>query len=409
MLSSHPISAPSPGTSAPRRCSVIIPVHDGGAVFQRCLASVTAALGPADELIVVADGESDGAWRAAHDFPCRVLRVPRHCGPAGARNHGAAEAKGEFIVFIDADVTVAPDCLDRMVQRFADEPGLVALIGSYDDAPGDPGFVSQYRNLLHHYVHQRGATEASTFWGACGAIRRDIFLAAGGFDENYARSSIEDIELGYRLRAASHRLRLAREIQVKHWKKWTAWMLWRSDTLDRAMPWTELILEQYTRGRRLVVARDLNLGLSYQVSLLVSWSFLGALAASPFLPAAGWAVALLGALFLLLHLPLLLFFQRRRGMVFAIRALPWRFLYDLCSGLGFIFGLARFCGRSWNSAPVASGSSAPTAGGEAFRQITESVGGLPDTEQESHPEGARPGLLRERAAETSGVELPVRL
>lgn len=74
-----------------------------------------------------------------------------------------------------------------------------ALIGSYDDDPKSPDFISQYRNLMHCSVHQTGRSEASTFWSGCGAIRREVFLESGGFDETYVRPAIEDIELGYRL------------------------------------------------------------------------------------------------------------------------------------------------------------------------------------------------------------------
>ena len=61
-------------------------------------------------------------------------------------------------------------------------------------------FLSQYKNLVHHFYHHRGKREASTFWSGCGAVRKQAFLDAGGFDvERYTRPSIEDIELGYRL------------------------------------------------------------------------------------------------------------------------------------------------------------------------------------------------------------------
>ena len=54
-------------------------------------------------------------------------------------------------------------------------PALTAVMGSYDDTPSEPGLVSQYRNLLHHFVHQVGREKASTFWAGCGAVRRGAF------------------------------------------------------------------------------------------------------------------------------------------------------------------------------------------------------------------------------------------
>ena len=60
-----------------------------------------------------------------------------------------------------------------MLGILREEPGIAAVFGSYDDEPGAPNLVSQYRNLLHHFVHQTGRTEASTFWTGCGAVRRD--------------------------------------------------------------------------------------------------------------------------------------------------------------------------------------------------------------------------------------------
>lgn len=121
---------------------------------------------------------------------------------------------------------------------FSRELDLAALIGSYDDAPGATNFLSQYRNLLHHYVHQTGNEEASTFWGACGAVRREVFLAMGGFDESYRQASIEDIELGYRLKRAGLKILLCKALQVKHLKRWEAGSLLKADFCYRALPWT---------------------------------------------------------------------------------------------------------------------------------------------------------------------------
>ena len=64
--------------------SVIIPVYNGGANFRRCLASITAVLPAPLELIVVADGPSDGAWRLAEERGITVIVLPesRRTGPS---------------------------------------------------------------------------------------------------------------------------------------------------------------------------------------------------------------------------------------------------------------------------------------------------------------------------------------
>ena len=110
--------------------------------------------------------------------------------------------------------------MGRIAAAFQASPNLAALFGSYDDEPFESNFLSQYKNLFHHYVHQTAKVDASTFWSGCGAIRREVFLAIGGFEENYRRPTIEDIELGYRLKKTGHRIRLLKELQVKHLKRW---------------------------------------------------------------------------------------------------------------------------------------------------------------------------------------------
>ncbi len=176
-------------------CSVIIPVCRGGAKFEACLASVVVSIEPGDEIIVVADGEGDGSWRKAEQIEAHIVKLPSRGGPGRARNLGAETSKCDILFFVDADVTIRPDAIKRIRVAFEEEHDLAALIGSYDEEPGEGNFHSQFKNLFHHFVHQRGSAEASTFWVACGAIRRDVFLEFGGFNQTYGRPSIEDIEL----------------------------------------------------------------------------------------------------------------------------------------------------------------------------------------------------------------------
>jgi len=342
-------------THSRARISVIVPVHNGGDALGRCLRALASAVPPAHEVVVVPDGESDGAWRGAERYGARVLAPgagPR--GPAHARNRGAAAANGDILFFVDADVAAHAGAMAIVAGALHGDPALDAVIGSYDDAPGDPAFLSQYRNLLHHYTHQHARQDAMTFWGACGAIRREVFLDVGGFDEGYTRPSVEDIELGYRLRRAGRRIALVRDLQVTHLKAWTAVDMVRTDFLRRALPWTALLL----RERRF--DSDLNIDGRNRLSVALALSLVATLALAVAWPALVGVAAIMGQLLLLVNARLYRFFAAKRGSIFALRAIPWHWLHYLSSGLAFIVGVVRHV-----AAPAPAGGPARTLAPQA--------------------------------------------
>jgi len=250
--------------------SVIIPAYNAAEYLALCLESLASSTSAPLEVIVVDDGSSDETRHRAQaasglPFPLRVLTTGGRRGPGFARNLGSKQAAGDILFFLDSDVCVAPETIARIERTFASDPALDALIGSYDRKPTYWNFLSQYRNLMHAYVHQTGEANASTFWSGCGAVRREVFLAHGGFDgELYKRPAIEDIELGYRMVLQGRKIRLDRELQVTHLKRWSLWSIVRTDIVDRGIPWTELIL------RRHFMPNDLNLRLSQRFSVIVA-------------------------------------------------------------------------------------------------------------------------------------------
>lgn len=315
------------------RVAVIVPVYNGGPSFLACLTSLTRLNPPADEIIVVADGDTDGSSELAEAFGLPVVRLPARGGPAHARNVGASVARGDVLFFIDADVVISPDAIGKVESVLRREPDVAAVFGSYDDAPSETDFLSQYKNLLHHYVHQTGAEDASTFWAGCGAIRRTIFLSLGGFDERYHQPSIEDIELGYRLKRAGYAIRLCKTLQGKHLKHWSIYSLLRTDFTQRALPWTDLILQE----RKLV--NDLNLSYSSRASVIAVYGLLGTVAGATLQRQFLFASALLALLLLVLNAPLYRFFWRKRGLSFALQAIPWHWLYYIYGGMALAIGL----------------------------------------------------------------------
>ncbi|MBI3796975.1 MAG: glycosyltransferase family 2 protein [Deltaproteobacteria bacterium] len=343
--------------------AVVIPVYNGGENFRRCLTSLAAAVPPPQEIIVVADGDTDDSWRLALEFGAQVVKLATRGGPAQARNVGARAAQSELLLFVDADITVPIDIVSQIVTVFAREPELSALFGSYDDEPAAPNFLSQYKNLFHHYVHQTARADAGTFWGACGAIRREVFLTLGGFYEKYRRPSIEDIEFGYRLRQAGKQIRLCKTLQVKHLKHWGIVSLLKTDFYYRALPWTELIL----RERR--VPNDLNLQLSSRLSAGLTYGLLVAGVSGGWWPGAFVAAGMIVFLLLALNAPLYRFFWRKRGLWFAVRTVPWHWLYYFYSGLAFAIGVVFAMCRSQSPLNTKAGAvvGGPSSSGKYLR------------------------------------------
>jgi len=323
------------------KISVIIPVHNGGEAFRRCLSSLKQSTRQPDEVIVVADGDTDGSWQVAKAFGANVFRYESAGGPARARNRGARAAKGDILLFIDADVTVHADTIARVEAMFQTYEELAALIGSYDQEPGAHNFLSQYKNLFHHYTHQISSEVASTFWGACGAIRRSIFQEVGGFDESYRKPCVEDIELGYRLKQAGYSIQLCKDIQVKHLKCWKPLSLLKAEIFYRALPWTDLLLSDRQFNA------DLNLSYTNRLSVVLVFALVGSLPAAVMVPWLLWGTVVLMATLLLLNRDVYQFFYQQRGLRFTLQVIPWHWFYFLYGGSAFAYGLLRHYLSRW--------------------------------------------------------------
>ncbi len=254
--------------------SVVVPVLDDPHRLARCLSALRASDFAEFEIVVVDDGSpTDASAAVARGAGARVVRLDETSGPAVARNRGAAAASGPIIFFVDADCLAHPDAIGRVAAALAPGSPYDAVFGSYGESPESPALVSRWKNLAHRHTHQSANPEAGTFWSGCGAIRRQIFLDFGGFDETYARPCIEDIELGMRLKASGRRIRLDRDLQVEHLKRWRLGKLVRTDVLDRGLPWTRVLLAAAKSGGPKV--DDLNVGASQKVAALAAAALVG--------------------------------------------------------------------------------------------------------------------------------------
>jgi cellulose synthase/poly-beta-1,6-N-acetylglucosamine synthase-like glycosyltransferase len=371
-------------TADPPVISVVVPVRNSPEELRLCLEHLAASTFASYEVIVVDDASTDETAKVAIELGARLLHLDQRQGPAEARNRGAEIARGEYLLFLDADVCAHPDTLQLVADTFAQDPGLDAVFGSYDTQPTAKNVLSEYKNLFHHFVHQDSREQATTFWSGCGAIRRTTFVKMGGFSRSYGRPCIEDIELGRRLHKAGYRILLNKRLQVTHLKRWTLWSIVKTDVLDRGIPWTELMLREGS------MPNDLNVKYSQRISVVLAYGLLGILGIGVwhyrnlmfvplfllvlisvmdywstrrrFTPAvrilmafAGLStLAIVGYIFKywpLLPLALIVgivainfrfyaFFLRKRHLLLICLVIPLHLLYYLYSGLAFAFGLA---------------------------------------------------------------------
>ena len=312
--------------------SIIIPVYNGADHLPICLNSVQSSTFTDWELIVVDDASTDASAAIAEEWGAQVLQINGRSGPAAARNIGAERANGRYLFFTDSDCQLHSDALQQAADILQVSPQLDALIGSYDNAPAAANFLSQVKNLHHHYIHQTSQSAAQTFWTGCGAIKRKRFYQLGGFNATrYPRPSIEDIELGYRLIAQGGKIRLAAAVQVKHLKRWHWLSLLRSDIFARAIPWTQLLREQK------IITADLNLQWLHRLSALLVLLLIMSLVVLPRFPRIRPLIPLCLANLLLLNRQLYQFFHRQQGSLFTLQAILWHWFYYLYSLLAFIF------------------------------------------------------------------------
>jgi GT2 family glycosyltransferase len=323
--------------------SVIVPVYNQVEELSQCLAALAQSQYDDFEVIVVDDNSNRPIEPLVLERGFKYLRLAGRGGPARARNRGAEVAQGRCLVFIDADVCVHPDTLGRFAKTFDEDRSIDAVIGSYDDSPAHPGFISQFKNLFHHYVHQQSDGPIMTFWSGCGAVRRDIFFAFGGFDEKrYRRPAIEDIELGTLMSAAGHRIVLDSKIKAKHLKKWTFINLLKTDIFDRGIPWTRLML------RTSKMVSTLNVTRAQRISVVFVYLSLLLLFTTSIFPKSLLGATALALAVTILNLDFYRFLRRNKGVGFTLKVLPLHWLYFLYCGFSAACGaLLHYKERLW--------------------------------------------------------------
>jgi lipopolysaccharide/colanic/teichoic acid biosynthesis glycosyltransferase/glycosyltransferase involved in cell wall biosynthesis len=198
------------------KASVIVPAHNAVQTIERCLEALLKQSVPREEyeVIVVDDGSTDGTATLAGFYGVRVL-TQHHCGPAAARNLGASLARGEILLFTDADCAPTRTWIEEMTGAFAD-PDVVGVKGTYLTRQRE--WVARFVQIEYEDRYDRTARqERIDFIDTYSAgYRRDVFLANSGFDTTFPTASVEDQELSFRLARKGYKMVFAPQARVYH-------------------------------------------------------------------------------------------------------------------------------------------------------------------------------------------------
>ncbi len=203
------------------RISVIIPAWNAENSIGDCLTSITKQTVSPTEIILVDDGSHDNTTLVAQEFGVTLLNTHGRKGPATARNMGAKAASEDIILFLDSDVIVQNDLIEKVLSHFKDE-SVWAVQTLYTPTCPAQNSVSLYQNYYYYYSLNRmpdGNTATFATW--CAAIRRDKFADIGGFNVRIPEPTVEDEELGYTIVEKGGRIILDKSILVTHLASYT--------------------------------------------------------------------------------------------------------------------------------------------------------------------------------------------
>ena len=287
------------------KVSIIIPAYNAAATLGALLDALARDVGARAEIIVVDDGSTDGTAAAARRFKGVKVITQANSGPGAARNRGARAARGEILVFIDADCEPALGWFDALTRPLLADETVAAAKGVYRTR--QRSWAARFAQLEFEgrYRLLRRARQIAFVDSYSAAIRADAFRAVGGFDPHFPLADNEDVDLSFKLARAGYKMVFCPAAAVYHrhpatWRRYAALKLrrayWRA-RVYRRFP-ERMIADNYTPQL-----------LKVQVGVIAA--FLPVAVAAFWWRPAAWGALALAAVFVLTAAPFLVLALRR--------------------------------------------------------------------------------------------------
>ncbi len=295
--------------------STIIPVFNAERTIALCFDSILKNSYKDFEIIAVDDGSKDRSLaitdRYAKRFGNIKLIRANHRGPSAARNEGAKIARGEILVFVDSDCIVAKDWLQKIWNNFKKHK-VQAVAGQYNDSY-DKGFFSRFA-LYELLFRERRFGKFMPSGSTCNfSVKRDVFLALGGFPEDIMAG--EDIFFSNQV-SLRGKILWDKNNGVTHCFKTTL-----KGYLKQQFGYTKNSMRLFIRHPSLAFQKTLHDKTNY-LEIVLTGLLLLSLVAAPFNSVYLLVTATMLALLVLINIPFISFLIRRQGPLFALKSVP---------------------------------------------------------------------------------------
>jgi glycosyltransferase involved in cell wall biosynthesis len=191
------------------KISAYIPCFNEGAFLPAAIAALRGQTLPPDEVLVIDNSSSDDTASVATALGARVIRHERDLGRGAARARAMQEARGEFVLALDASCTIEPEFVRTAVEILKREE--LDGVSARAVGPAPRTTVERWRARHLYKEEASGAVSPGLITGCC-LLSRETVLAAGNFDARFTEG--EDRELGERLLSRGHRVVLHPALRV---------------------------------------------------------------------------------------------------------------------------------------------------------------------------------------------------
>jgi len=310
--------------------SIIIPVYNSEKTITACLQSIFDSISQNDEVILVNDCSTDSTVSLASDFNIQIISLIKNSGPSTARNAGAEMATNEILVFVDSDMIISKESLDRIKSYFHVRHKVQSLTLNFAIDYRNVNYATRYKSHYMSYVTKNNTTKVNYIYGAYCATRKDGFIK---WPENIRYT--EDSRWGYIQSKMGYEIHCLHEVNAIHLKNYSLRSLIKND-LNIAFHFCDKFLNEKRWLTSIVNEEFGHTSKKQMLSVILSVISLFSLGISFNL---FWFLVLLWGC---VNLNFFTYISKHNSSSFILKTILWYYVINLTYGVGIIFGMSMY-------------------------------------------------------------------